>query len=154
MKTGINLHRCIISALANIFCVFSIWGVSHTFAHMPCKSICFSRKKNTLGLGELFQTRVSAVRGSQRLENLQHKSHCICLNSQKVCATPSSLPRRAILHGRTAVSRDALLSVRGPSSRTSCPVCFLTWDASRFLINVAFPWNKYTTKGPETQTTR
>lgn len=53
MKTGINLHRCIILLLPTSS-VFFRSGESHTLLHTCLVNLSVSQRKKALGLSELF----------------------------------------------------------------------------------------------------
>lgn len=89
-KTGINLHRCIILLLPTSS-VFFRSGESHTLLHTCLVNLSVSQGKKRWGSASFFKHAsplYAVCRGSKTAE---HKSHFICLNSEKVCATPLSL---------------------------------------------------------------
>lgn len=111
MKTGINLHRCIISLLPTSS-VFFRSGESHTLLHTCLVNLSVSQeRKKRRGSASFFKRASHEVRRSQRLENHRAQISLYLFNSQKVCATPLSLQRGTVLHGQTEISHDAVPNV-------------------------------------------
>lgn len=79
MKTGINLHRCIILLLPTSS-VFFQSGESHTLLHTCLVNLSVSERKKRWGSASFFKHASLLYAVCRDLKNAQHKSHHICLN--------------------------------------------------------------------------